>query len=238
MSCRFRASTHGINLRCKRRKRNIHAAFSLRIKPLSTCHAVSCLSASAFLSAGSYCEAQQPSATPELLAENAPTPIYLPDAPSFGRGPEAQPSADPPEQQSTATIGGTVLDIREGLVPGAHVTLEAPSGAVQQTQTSDSSGGFLFKNVAPGNYKVRIIATGLESFVSYEITIHPGEQHQLPRTHRATHRHRHRGHQRHSHRRPDRHRADPRPDPAARLRRIPQLLHQLPLEPRATQGEA
>jgi hypothetical protein len=110
------------------------------------------------------------------LAADIPTPpdLSLPNAPGFE-------TFQAPEPQSTATIGGVVLDIREALVANARITLETLTGSVQQTETSDNSGAFLFKNVPPGNYKVRIVSPGLEGFVSNEITLHPGEKHELPR---------------------------------------------------------
>ncbi|MCU1320505.1 MAG: carboxypeptidase regulatory-like protein [Acidobacteriaceae bacterium] len=133
------------------------------------------------LSAAAYSESHPASATAVLSAETIPAAAALPNAPSFERLRESQPAFDPPEPQSTASISGTVLDIREGLVSNARVSLETPSGTVEQTETSDSSGAFVFKNVPPGNYKVRISAPGLETFLSYELTLHPGERHELPR---------------------------------------------------------
>ena len=102
----------------------------------------------------------------------------LPDAPGHA---STSDSFQAPEPQGTANISGVVLDIHEGMVPGAQITLETPSGTVERTETSDSAGAFLFKNVPAGGYKVRIVSPGLESFVSNEINLHSGEHHQLPR---------------------------------------------------------
>ena len=104
----------------------------------------------------------------------------LPDAP--GRSAlTLPPDQQAPEPHSTATIGGTVLDINEGLVPNARIVLESPNGTEHTIETSDSAGNFLFKAVPPGSYKLRITAPGLETFISYVMTLHPGEHHQIPR---------------------------------------------------------
>jgi hypothetical protein len=101
----------------------------------------------------------------------------LPDAPGQeSRKPE---STDP---ESTASITGTVLDISEAIVSGAKVTLKNASGQTERTETSDSAGSFTFKNLPAGTFKITIVATGLETFESYEITLHAAERYRLPKT--------------------------------------------------------
>jgi hypothetical protein len=82
---------------------------------------------------------------------------------------------------ATASISGTVLDINEGIVPNAKVTLETQSGLAEHVETADSSGFFSFKNLPAGTFKVRIEAADLETFESYVITLHIGERFQLPK---------------------------------------------------------
>jgi catecholate siderophore receptor len=53
-----------------------------------------------------------------------------------------------PDDQRTRTISGTVLDVMGGVIAGASVTLQTPSGAQQTTTRAD--GGFTFENVLPG----------------------------------------------------------------------------------------
>ena len=108
----------------------------------------------------------------------------LPDAPTRDASHDAlvpQPNPQAPDSQSSATISGTVLDIREGLVPDARVSLQTAAGVERSVETSDASGAFLFTNVPPGTYRIRITSPGLESFLSYEIILRPGEHYVLPR---------------------------------------------------------
>jgi Carboxypeptidase regulatory-like domain len=83
--------------------------------------------------------------------------------------------------EATATISGTVLDINEGMVPGAKVALETQSGTAERVATSDSVGFFSFSNLPAGTFKIKITAANLEAFESYEITLHTGERYHLPK---------------------------------------------------------
>ena len=111
----------------------------------------------------------------------------LPDAP--GRGPSAnemrefpgQSTAPSSDQQSLGSISGTVLDINEGMVPEARVTLVDESRAVEHVVLSDSAGRFTFTDLAPGKFKLTITSPGLKTFVSSEILLHAGERHELQR---------------------------------------------------------
>ena len=100
----------------------------------------------------------------------------LPNAPGW----EESPLPQSPGSQSTASIAGTVYDINGGIVPTATITLETSNGQVVRVATADSTGAFIFKNVAAGTYKIKITATDLEPFESYEIILHPRDNYQLP----------------------------------------------------------
>jgi hypothetical protein len=82
--------------------------------------------------------------------------------------------------QFTASISGYVFDINGGLVPGAKVTLQSQSGMPDRVETVDATGAFTFKNLPAGSFKIRITATDLQPYESYEITIHARENRQLP----------------------------------------------------------
>ena len=57
-----------------------------------------------------------------------------------------------------------------GLAPSAQMSLLTPTGATLYTQSADSLGGLLFRNVPPGNgYRVRLSPGGAESG---PITVH------------------------------------------------------------------
>jgi hypothetical protein len=107
----------------------------------------------------------------------------LPDAPSFVL---AQATQAPETRTGTGRISGTVLDINGGLVAGATVTLVdaglppgvSPGAGI--VVTSDSAGRFLFDHLAAGRYKFTITSPGLETFVSSDITLKPGESREAP----------------------------------------------------------
>ena len=59
-----------------------------------------------------------------------------------------------------------------GLAPSAQMSLLSSSGATVYTQTADSEGGLLFRNVSPGGgYRVRLTSTGE---TSAPIKVHSG----------------------------------------------------------------
>src|ERR1700722_10902235 len=55
-------------------------------------------------------------------------------------------------------LAGTVLDSTKSVVPGPAVTITGPIGS--QTQTSSPQGGFLFSNLIPGAYSVKVEKSG------------------------------------------------------------------------------
>lgn len=115
------------------------------------------------------------------------TSAALPDAPSRAAEQEQAPKA------GKGSISGLVLDANQGLVPGAAVTLETlPAGVAEDAaspanetvppveNTSDSEGRFRFAGLPPGRYRFTITAPGLQTFVSSEITLREGQQHEAP----------------------------------------------------------
>jgi hypothetical protein len=113
-----------------------------------------------------------------LAAQPATGETDLPNAP--GR---ESPSPQSPNPQSTASLSGYVFDINGGRVPSAKVTLvplRDQSGIAEQVETADDTGFFSFKNLPAGTFKIRIAALDFEPYESYEITLHPRENRQLP----------------------------------------------------------
>ncbi len=55
-------------------------------------------------------------------------------------------------------LAGAVLDSTKAVVPGANVTITGPIGS--QTQTSSAQGTFLFSNLIPGAYSVKVEKQG------------------------------------------------------------------------------
>ena len=66
--------------------------------------------------------------------------------------------------QSTGTLTGTVYDQAGAVV--AKATVELVNEATQDTRksTSNESGYFSFGSIPPGNYSVKVAATGFKGF--------------------------------------------------------------------------
>lgn len=109
----------------------------------------------------------------------ASVPAGLPDAPSEVAA-QAAPSQSP-APLSTGLITGVALDANDGLIPGAHITLLSRTNAELATTTSASDGTFTFSDLPGGLYRVKILAPGLEGFLSPEVNLRPGEHHEMQR---------------------------------------------------------
>jgi hypothetical protein len=130
--------------------------------------------------------------TPEAPAGQQPPAAQTPETPA-GQTPAPETSA--PATQSTAEpnapgrVSGTVVDATGAVVIGARVTLshsgrpqsgESASGQSQNQQVlSGNDGQFMFTNVAPGPFELRITAAGFASLTSLG-TLHPGELYIAP----------------------------------------------------------
>ena len=99
----------------------------------------------------------------------------LPDSPGW-----QSLSAQTSTPQSTASISGYVFDINGGIVANAKVTLKDQTSLAVRVETPDATGFFTFKNLPAGTFRIRITALDLEPYESYEITLHPRENRQLP----------------------------------------------------------
>ena len=72
------------------------------------------------------------------------------------------------------TIVGTVLDISGGTVPNATVILQGPNE--HRSVTTGDNGFFTFNSIDPESpVRIVITASGLKSWTSDEITVHPGQ---------------------------------------------------------------
>jgi hypothetical protein len=78
-----------------------------------------------------------------------------------------------PEPQ-LGSIGGTVLDVNGGLVPGAVVTLDCPSPCKNQTMTANDSAAFNFRSLKFGvPYRARVSANNFEIWTSPAVILTP-----------------------------------------------------------------
>jgi Carboxypeptidase regulatory-like domain len=104
----------------------------------------------------------------------------LPPAPSV------QPDLSSPVsvgQAPPASIAGVVTDTDKAAIPAARVILEeADTAKAIAGVTSDGEGAFTFPSVAPGNYIVKIAASGFASWkIKDVIVLHEGENFVIPK---------------------------------------------------------
>ncbi|HSE32131.1 MAG TPA: TonB-dependent receptor [Pyrinomonadaceae bacterium] len=88
----------------------------------------------------------------------------------------ANPMSIGAQQGATATLRGTVVDPHDAVIAGARVTATRTSVGISRETTTNDSGVFVFSNLSPGSYEVRIRATGFKDKVSSApITLQVGE---------------------------------------------------------------
>jgi Carboxypeptidase regulatory-like domain len=84
-------------------------------------------------------------------------------------------------QITTGTVSGSVKDAQGAVVPGATVTLISTArGTKSETQTS-TEGDFIFPNVAPGTYTVRVTMHSFKTLERPGIAVSPGDRVVVPR---------------------------------------------------------
>ena len=71
--------------------------------------------------------------------------------------------------QFTGNIEGVITDPSGGTVAGGKVTLVNTATSVSATTTADTSGYYRFLSLAPGDYKIRVEASG---FSAAESNVH------------------------------------------------------------------
>src|SRR5690242_10576027 len=79
-------------------------------------------------------------------------------------------------QSVTGQISGTVADASGAVIPGAKV--EITNAVTQQVRTvnTDSSGNFIFSDVVPGTYAVRITQSGFQSYTPTDVALATSER--------------------------------------------------------------
>jgi hypothetical protein len=114
--------------------------------------------------------------------------ILLCGLPSLAQSPQSHGSQapaesgggeQPPGQQLTGTIYGTVVDQTGDMVAGARVTLTVGSQSPPREVLSGEDGQFSFDNVAPGPFQLTITSEGLAQQTLSEV-LRPGEVDVLP----------------------------------------------------------
>lgn len=87
----------------------------------------------------------------------------------LGAGMVVPPSAY--SQQSSATINGTVKDSSGAVVEGATITLTNVDTAVSRSSASNSAGDYVFIDILPASYSMKISKPGFSSVTQRQITL-------------------------------------------------------------------
>ncbi|PYU27872.1 MAG: hypothetical protein DMG32_04740 [Acidobacteria bacterium] len=77
-------------------------------------------------------------------------------------------------QSGEVSLRGQVTDPSGAVVPGVPVTLIVPDGAAQEAQTDESEGRYVFRDLPPGAYTLRIRVAGFADFEKTGIAIARG----------------------------------------------------------------
>jgi len=95
------------------------------------------------------------------------------------RDQQARPGEQMPDQPSSGSISGTVVDQTGAVVVGAMVKLTREDQSLNQEVLSGDDGQFFFANIAPGPFQLTITSPDLAAQTSSGI-LHPGEAHIVP----------------------------------------------------------
>src|SRR5512132_2475255 len=79
----------------------------------------------------------------------------------------------------TALLRGTVMDSTGAVIPGATVTMTNVGTTVAQKRTSDDGGRYIFNDLKPAAYTVRVEAAGFKALVRDNIVMRVGQQSDL-----------------------------------------------------------
>lgn len=69
------------------------------------------------------------------------------------------------QNASSGTVVGSVTDTTGALIPGAQLALKNTATGLVLNQSTNVHGGYVFSNVAPGNYTLTVTSTGFQRSV-------------------------------------------------------------------------
>src|SRR6187431_401488 len=78
------------------------------------------------------------------------------------------------QQTGGGTLSGTVSD-KDGIIPGASVTVTAAATNTSRTSPTNEAGLFRFAGLAPGTYSVKVEVTGFKTVTVSDILLTAGE---------------------------------------------------------------
>ena len=76
----------------------------------------------------------------------------------------------------TAQLRGTVQDVSKATVPRATVTLTNEATQVSEKITTDEQGRYIFNNVRPAEYTVKVEAAGFKAAVQSKVVLRVDQQ--------------------------------------------------------------
>jgi hypothetical protein len=79
------------------------------------------------------------------------------------------------QELGTAVLNGDVTDPQGAVVRGASVAAENTATGLRRTTTTSNSGLFVFNNLAPGKYSVRVDASGFAGYLT-QVVLEVGQQ--------------------------------------------------------------
>ena len=79
------------------------------------------------------------------------------------------------QQAANATLTGTIIDTAGALVPNAKLTATHTATGIQRETLSNENGLYVFSNMPPGSYELKIEATGFGTKVTKAISLKVGQ---------------------------------------------------------------
>ena len=73
--------------------------------------------------------------------------------------------------QTFGQITGRVLDASGGVLPGASITVTNPQTGVAATEEANTAGVYVFPNLLPGTYNVKVELQGFQSAVRNSVEL-------------------------------------------------------------------
>src|SRR5579864_355247 len=67
-------------------------------------------------------------------------------------------------QASSSSVGGTVRDVGQAVIPKASVTLTNTATNVARTTETNDSGLYVFPGVFPGPYRISVESAGMQKY--------------------------------------------------------------------------
>ncbi|MGH9454461.1 MAG: carboxypeptidase regulatory-like domain-containing protein, partial [Terriglobia bacterium] len=75
-------------------------------------------------------------------------------------------------QGATGAINGTIMDASGAVIPGADVVLRNPATGTERTAVSNQAGRYVFPQVIPGSYTLRVTKQGFNTVTENEFSLY------------------------------------------------------------------